>query len=368
MVRFSEYVSLGHPDKLADFISEHLLDRYIERDRYARFAVEVQIKGNRVSLAGEVTSKARFTEKDLTGFVSEAINYVGYTPQYRALWGKENAISSADIEVTVNISQQSPDIARGVNRDGWGDQGIFFGYAERAGGDKPLRYGLLPVDYHHARRICDKLYERALNLPDLGWGIDIKTQVVMDDDETIRKVVVAVPLRDLAGPEDVRQYVAVLLGWTPEQGPDYPCEIVVNGTGRYTQHGPVADCGTTGRKLAVDFYGGNCRIGGGSPWTKDGTKADLTLNLYARELAVEASERYGRTCTASLCCTIGRKEVDYCIYDEENTVLESGVKKIGPKDLVKRYDLQNPVFAGLCVTGLFGCGFPWETPGKKGRR
>lgn len=360
MVRFSEYVSLGHPDKMADFISEHLLDRYIERDRYTRFAVEVQIKNNVVTLGGEVTSKARFTEKQLAEFVSEAVDFIGYTPEYRALWGKENTISSADLEVHANISQQSDDIFRGVRRDGWGDQGIFFGYAERASGDKPLRYGLLPVDYHLARELCGKLYERAKTIPDLCWGLDIKTQVVMEDEE-VKKVIVAIPLRDEGEPAMVQQYVATLLGWRPEQGPQYPCEIIVNGTGRYTAHASVADCGTTGRKLAVDFYGGNCRIGGGSPWTKDGTKADLTLNLYARELAVDASERFGVTATASLCCCIGRREVEYCIYDESNTVLEQGVKKVGPKDLIKRYGLNVPLFAGLASTGLFGYGHPWET-------
>ena len=365
MIRFSEAVSLGHPDKVADFISEHLLDRYLERDRYVRYAVEVQIKDRVVTLGGEVTSKAKFTDRELAGFVAEAVAFIGYTPEYRALWGKWNAISSADLEVAVHISQQSPDIARGVSRDGWGDPGIFFGYAERAAGDKPLRYGLLPVDHYLAKQICDRLYERAHGIPDLCWGLDIKTQVVMDDDNRIRKVVVAIPLRDEGDPYGVEQYVRTILGWKPGQPKDY--EVIVNGTGRFTQHGPVADCGTTGRKLAVDFYGGNCRIGGGSPWTKDGTKADLTLNLYARELAVEASERYERTCTASLACTIGRKEVEYCIYDEANNVLESGVKKVGPKDLVKRYNLNTPLFAGLAVTGLFGGGFPWETPGKKRR-
>ncbi len=362
MIRFSEFVSLGHPDKVADFISEHILDRYLERDRYVRYAVEVQIKDRVVTLGGEVSSRVHFTDKELAGFVAEAVAFVGYTPQYRALWGKENAISSSDLEVSVNISQQSPDIARGISRDGWGDQGIFFGYAERASGEKPLRYGLLPVDHYLAQRLCGALYDTALSDPDRCWGIDIKTQVVMDGDDRIRKVVVAIPLRDEGSPRDVENFVRERLGSTE------PYEVIVNGTGRFTQHGPVADCGTTGRKLAVDFYGGNCRIGGGSPWTKDGTKADLTLNLYARELAVEASQRYERTCTASLCCTIGRKEVEYCIYDEANTVLESGVKKVGPKELVKRYNLSSPVFAGLLVSGLFGGGFPWETPGRNGKR
>ena len=89
------------------------------------------------------------------------------------------------------------------------------------------------------------------------------------------------------------------------------CEIIINGTGRYVQHSPIADCGTTGRKLAVDFYGGACRIGGGSPWTKDGSKADLTLNLYARKLARQYAEEYGCDVYTSLACCIGKQGSRY---------------------------------------------------------
>ena len=127
MIKFSEYVSLGHPDKVADYISQYLLDRYIEHDPQTRYAVEVQIKGHQETLGGEVSSKHHFSSQDIAGFVREAVNEIGYTRMYQQKWGAENTICGDMLNVSTLISQQSPDIAQGL--PGWGDQGIFFGYA-----------------------------------------------------------------------------------------------------------------------------------------------------------------------------------------------------------------------------------------------
>ena len=126
-MQISEYVSLGHPDKVADYISSFLLDKYIRKDKNTRFAVECQIKGNVVNLAGEISSKAKFTPKQIKHFVKMAVDQIGYTKHYQRFWGKENTICGADLKVNTNITEQSPDIAQGL--DGWGDQGIFFGCA-----------------------------------------------------------------------------------------------------------------------------------------------------------------------------------------------------------------------------------------------
>lgn len=130
---------------------------------------------------------------------------------------------------------------------------------------------------------------------------------------------------------------------------------IIGGTGAYVKHASVGDCGTTGRKLAVDFYGGNCRIGGGSPWTKDPTKADLTLNLYARILAKEALRKYPNTVTtyASIGCCIGRPEIDVTIYDEHHNVLETSTYKKTAKELIAKYELDKPIYAKLCMNGLW---------------
>ncbi len=341
MKRFAEYVSPGHPDKVADYISEYLLDRYIEKDAETRYAVEVQIKGRHVTLAGEVSSKASFSEQRIATFVREAVKEIGYTSDYMLRWGGANTICGDILYVTQHIGRQSEDIARGLK--GWGDQGIFYGYANP---QEEMCY--MPREHAVAKHICKKLYESGVG------GIDIKTHVTTNDD-AIDRVIVAIPLLNSGDTDKVEAMVRE----------DYPevHEVIVNGTGRYVKHGPVADCGTTGRKLAVDFYGGACRIGGGSPWTKDGSKADLTLNLYARQLALRMAKKHKCTVYTSLACAIGGKTVDYGVYDEAGAVLDEGALKMKPRDLIAKYRLNEPIYASMAKWGLFGMGkedMSWE--------
>lgn len=341
MIRFSEYVSLGHPDKVADYISQYLLDRYIEHDPQTRYAVEVQIKGYQVTLGGEVSSKHRFSQQEIAGFVRAAVNEIGYTREYQQRWGAENTICGDLLNVSVYISQQSPDIAQGL--DGWGDQGIFFGYCAF---DRSTCG--MPYEHTIAKRICKHLFDSGIG------GLDIKAQVITDDGE-IKKLIVAIPLQDEADEKFVRDYLCGIA--------KRDCEIIINGTGRYVQHSPIADCGTTGRKLAVDFYGGSCRIGGGSPWTKDGSKAGLTLNLVARKLARQFAEKYGCDVYTSLACCIGKQEVDVSVCDAANNILWEGKEIINPAERRKAFKLDTPIYASMCRWGLFGefqNDKPWE--------
>ena len=341
MIRFSEYVSLGHPDKVADYISQYLLDRYIEHDPQTRYAVEVQIKGHQVTLGGEVSSKHHFSSQDIAGFVRAAVNEIGYTREYQQRWVAENTICGDLLNVSVYISQQSPDIAQGL--DGWGDQGIFFGYCAF---DRSTCG--MPYEHTIAKRICKHLFDSGVG------GLDIKAQVITDDGE-IKKLIVAIPLQDEADEKFVRDYLCSIA--------KRDCEIIINGTGRYVQHSPIADCGTTGRKLAVDFYGGSCRIGGGSPWTKDGSKADLTLNLVARKLARQFAEKYGCDVYTSLACCIGKQEVDVSVCDAADNILWEGKEIINPAERRKAFKLDTPIYASMCRWGLFGefqNDKPWE--------
>ena len=336
MKRFSEYVSLGHPDKTADYISQYLLDRYIERDPNARYAVEVQIKGYQVTLGGEVSADVCFTDEEIEGFVQQAVNDIGYTREYQKRWGNTNTICGSDLAVTSYISQQSSDIAEGVDGlNGWGDQGIFFGMAR----NNHLTCGM-PEDHTTAKRLCKALFESGLG------GLDIKTQVVMDDDN-ITKVIVAIPLLSVGDKHAVADFIH-------EQLPTPTYHLIINGTGHYVQHSTIADCGTTGRKLAVDFYGGNCRVGGGSPWTKDASKADLTLNLVARRLAKNYAIMHGCDTFVSLACCIGRQDVDMCVTDAGGKVLHEEVLKLNPAELRHQYQLDKPIYASMCRWGLFG--------------
>jgi len=345
-MKTSEWVSIGHPDKIADFISEYILDRYIEKDPKTRYAVEVQIKNNHVCLAGEVRSRCEFHTLEIEEFVRTAVNVIGYTKDYQKKFGKECTICGDDLVIDNFIDEQSPDIAVGVDKDTWGDQGIFFGYycGQTIDG--------MGWDHCLAKEIGMKIYENAL-LPDSPLGLDIKTQVTVSDNE-VEQVIVAVPT--LTGNEEYVKIVKKIIKSICK-----PKRTIINGTGEYHIHGPVGDCGTTGRKLAVDFYGGNSRIGGGSPWTKDGSKADLTLNIFARDCAksyydeISDVTRVGHV-ESQLSCCIGRQDIicDCSAYDDYGNKICSITRKakIKPSDLIKLYNLDKPIFSELCVNGL----------------
>jgi len=333
-VQTSEWVSLGHPDKMADYISCYILDKFIEQDSKTRFAVEVQIKDNFVSLAGEINSHAYITSQQIEFFVREAVKEIGYTREYQKRFGKDNTICDKDIEVVQHIGMQSSDIAQGVPF-GWGDQGIFWGMAVN---NSATEY--MPKDWWFARRIGLLLYESGLG------GLDIKTQVTLIDDE-LEEVVVAIPLID-NNEERVKRLIASHIR------PNSNYKIFINGTGRYMKHGPVGDAGTTGRKLAVDFYGGNCRIGGGCPWTKDGTKADLTLNIYARKHAIAALLKIHDEAYCSISCKIGSPEILVTKMTRDGSLIcEPQRMNIRPVDLIEYLGLDKPVFRRLCRNGLF---------------
>lgn len=355
----SEWVSLGHPDKVADYISEYILDRLIEQDPTTRYGLEVQIKSQHVNLAGEVTSSAEdMSISNYAKWVCEAIQEIGYNEKYQKKFGAANTIDGKYAVTDCSVFSQSPDIAKGVDENGWGDQGIFFGYFCN---ETPEGQG---YEYQLAKDIGKRIYEKALS-PNSVLGIDIKTQVTTSVDQTrdperlVEEVIIAVPMVKGKEKEGKKEVMEIL-----KQFPDtYHKNIIINGTGQYTKHGPVADAGTTGRKLVVDFYGGRSRIGGGSPWTKDGTKADLSLNLLAYDLArdyfyeMQEMEAPIHHTEVELSCCIGRKEVlmQLTAYDDEGNPFHTinDLKSIKHSTLIKRYHLDKPVYAQLCRDGIF---------------
>ena len=338
MIRTSEYCAVGHPDRTCDYIASYILDRYLERDPNARVALEVQLKDCFCTLSGEVTSAYRFTNAELAEFCREAIRRVGYTDDYLAKWGEGNVISGSGVEVTIHLSQQSEDIAQGVNREGWGDQGIFWGLAVN-----DVRRGFMPLDYWLARGTANALYRSGFG------GLDVKTQVTTEDGRAI-ECVVAIPL-DPVTEEDTKRVIADYV--KSAVGSD--CRVIVNGTGRYVKHGSIGDCGTTGRKLVADFYGGNSKIGGGSPWGKDPSKADVTLNILARMKALEylKAHRLDEVRCGISCC-IGRSEIRVSYFDAADNLLETHPECDPPSHVIETLGLRIPGYAARCMEGLFG--------------
>lgn len=331
MIRTAEFVSLGHPDKTADYITSYILDRFIERDSSTRYAVEVMVKGNTVVLGGEICSKLQ--NAPFEQYVKQALREIGYDEKYANIWG-DKAINVNKIQVINLIGCQSCEIAQGVDNDGWGDQGVFVGYACQ--GD-----GFINRELYLAKKLNAALYQKARQSDNLG--LDIKTQITLENGK-IKTAIVAIPmLKD----EDLCDFIYEVLGEKPQQ-------LIVNGTGNYTYHSAVADCGMTGRKLACDFYSTACAVGGGSPWTKDASKADLTLNLYARKLAIENLKDNDEVWVYLSSC-IGRSDLPSAVLKSRkgNTVTEQNIEiDARPQVLIKKLGLDKPVFAKLCREGL----------------
>ena len=332
MLKTAEAVSLGHPDKTADYISSYILDRFIEQDSSVHYAVEVMFKDNTVILGGEVSGNINISA--LNTYVKNALKEIGYDERYAQIW-QNYAPNPNNLEIINKIGFQSADINRGVAQNGWGDQGVFVGYACQGP-------GLINYELWLARKLNNTLYELAKQSDNLG--LDIKTQITLNEQNQITTAIVAIPMLKT---QDLSHFIAQTLQQTPQQ-------LIVNGTGIYQLHSSLADCGITGRKLACDFYSTACPIGGGSPWTKDASKSDLTLNLYARHLAVQNLEDNDE-CFVYLSSCIGKSELPsghIKTLKSDKPTHKDFQCAIPPHQLITTLGLNRPVFAELCRNGL----------------
>lgn len=332
MIKTAEYVSLGHPDKIADYISSAVLDECISQDPAVRYAVEVMVKNNHIILGGEISGNIRLN--NLTDIVKQALRDIGYDEKYNQIW-QDNAIDINHLQITNLISAQSAEIGQGIDADGWGDQGVFVGYAQKGEGQLNRELWL-------AQKLNNAVYSTARNSDNLG--LDIKTQITIGNDGKIITAIIAVPMRQ---PEDLQLLVLKTLGEMPEN-------LIINGTGSYTCHSSIADCGITGRKLACDFYSTACPVGGGSPWTKDPSKADLTLNLYARKLAVQYLAD-NDNCFVYLSSCIGKSDLPSAVIKagrQGRVKINNICPDCRPRELISELKLNRPIYRELCRRGL----------------
>lgn len=334
MLKTAEAVSIGHPDKTADYISSYILDKIIEQTPDVRYAVEVMIKDNTVVLGGEINQN--IPPHQLNEYVKNALRQIGYDEQYHQIWG-EKAVDINKINLLNLLGMQSGEINQGVLNNGWGDQGVFVGYACQSD-------GLINRELFLAKKLNNALYQKARQSNHLG--LDIKTQITIDEKQHIKTAIVAIPMLEQT---DLNDFIVDVLQDTPD-------EIIVNATGIYQMHSSVADCGITGRKLACDFYSTACPIGGGSPWTKDASKADLTLNLYARYLAVE-NLKDNDECFVYLSSCIGQSKLPSAVI---KTIKGNKIQyqhfncDKNPKELIHFLKLDKPVYTQLCQSGISG--------------
>ncbi|MBT5765483.1 MAG: methionine adenosyltransferase, partial [Kordiimonadaceae bacterium] len=300
----SESVSEGHPDKVADCISDSIVDKFLSEEPEARVAVETLTTTNRVVLAGEVRGPESITKEVMEDCARKAVRKIGYE-QEGFHWKK--------MDVTVHVHEQSSDIAMGVdaagNKDeGAGDQGIMFGYAT----NETKNYMPATLDFSH--KILKSLAEERHATNNEELGPDSKSQVTLqyENGKPAKATSVVVSTQHSADTtqervrEIVLKHVEKILpeGWLPPEE-----EIYINPTGQFIIGGPDGDAGITGRKIIVDTYGGAAQHGGGAFSGKDPTKVDRSAAYISRYLAKNiVAAGIADRCTIQLSYAIGISE------------------------------------------------------------
>ena len=360
----SESVTEGHPDKLADQISDAVLDSILAKDPLARVACETAITTGLVLVCGEITTDCYV---DIPRIIRQTIREVGYT---RARYG----LDAETCGVITSIDEQSPDIAAGVDTGGAGDSGMVFGFAC----DETPELMPLPIVLAHrlAAGLAKARHERLL--PYLRP--DGKTQVTVRYGEgapRVEDVVVSAQHNDEVELEQLRQDLTEKVV-DPAIGQDLRAEgmrILVNPTGRFVIGGPVADVGLTGRKIMVDTYGGYARHGGGCFSGKDPTKVDRAGAYGARWVAKNiVAAGLATRCEIQVAYAIGVSRPVAITIDTFGTgrvpdaELERTVDRLfdfSPLGIIKALGLRRPLFRQTAAYGHFGReGLPWEDTSK----
>jgi len=289
----SESVSPGHPDKCADIISDSVLDAYLAKDSNSRVAVETLVAGKHIVLGGEVRSSCTFTQSDYEKIVKDALSDIGYSND--KYFTKDECLHIDDIQLQVNINQQSDEIYQGVDQQdgniGAGDQGIMFGFANNECDN------YMPIALNLARELMNAVYQYALKNPH-EFGVDIKTQITIDyktkdnyencNPQSIHTIVCSAPCVRGMDIKTAREKIQKIIDSTFGANKLYDKDKVmlyINPTGKYVNHSSLHDSGLTGRKLIVDSFGGYSPIGGGAQSGKDYTKVDRSALYKARYIA-----------------------------------------------------------------------------------
>jgi len=326
MIRTAECVSPMHPDKMCDRISDTLLDLHLRNDPESRVAIETAGGNGLVYVTGEVTSEYKVTQEEIENVVREVTQ-------------------DDKIAVIINLNQQSPEIANGVDTGGAGDQGIMTGYACRENEQ------LLPQEYFLARELNKFIFQK--------FPFDGKTQITLGQTQSGREWVRVVASFQKAPTTELYTLITEFFRGYPKYTLE---EIHCNPAGDWNIGGFTADAGLTGRKLAVDNYGPRIPIGGGAFSGKDSTKVDRSAAYMARRVAVDILEQRPEVNEVFV-------QLAYAIgYDEPlqaSAVVDGKEEKIqgydlSPQGIIDFLSLRRPIFADTAAFGHMGCGFTWK--------
>jgi S-adenosylmethionine synthetase len=369
----SESVSMGHPDKVADQVSDSILDALLAKDPDSRVACETLVTTGLCLIAGEITTRAEISYQDVA---REAIQRIGYT-------NDAYGINGATCSVLVALGRQSPDISQGVTEgeglhkeQGAGDQGLMFGFAC----DETPQ--LMPAPVYYAHRLMEKQAELRQNGRIPWLRPDAKSQVTLeyDGDKPVRvhTVVLSTQHHHDVSHDTIRHAVIeeIVKATIPAELLDRNTIYHVNPTGRFVIGGPHGDCGLTGRKIIVDTYGGMGRHGGGAFSGKDPSKVDRSAAYAARWAAKNVvAAGLARRCEIQVSYAIGVARPISVRVDTFGTgacpdpVLAEAIDKVfdlRPAAIIRALDLKRPIYARTAAHGHFGRpGFSWEETNRK---
>jgi len=366
----SEAVSMGHPDKVADQISDGILDALLAQDPYSRVACETLVTTGIAIVAGEITTRATV---DYAKVVRDVLREIGYVDD-------QMGICADTCAVMLSIDRQSPEIARGVDEDpvrgkemGAGDQGLMFGYACN---DTPE---LMPLPILLVQKMLLRLTE-VRRSREVEWlRPDGKGQITVEYDNhkpvRISTIVLSTQHAPGVSQEEIRRFVIerVIEPVLPQHLVVGPITYHINPTGSFVIGGPHGDCGLTGRKIIVDTYGGWARHGGGAFSGKDPTKVDRSAAYMARHIAKNiVAAGLAERCEVQLAYAIGvsqpvsvsvNTEGTGKIDDERLCELVKQLFPLTPSGIIRYFDLRRPIYRKTAFGGHFGRNdpdFTWE--------
>ena len=355
----SESITPGHPDKVADQISDSVLDAILEKDPNSRCAAETTVEKGLCRVFGEVTTSA---DVDYESVIRSKIREIGYT---------DDSLGFSDqSRIEIALHRQSPDIALGVDRDGAGDQGMMFGYATAE------TDSFMPLALNESRKLAIALTEYRKSGKGSYLRPDGKSQVTVCYENGkaiyIDTVVLSSQHSEDITTEELRKDLKenVILPSLPGNLLNEKTKFYINPTGRFVLGGPAADTGLTGRKIIADTYGGYAHHGGGAFSGKDGTKVDRSASYKARQIAktlvssgvfseaeIQLSYAIGIADPVSIHVVTDRTDID----EEKLVAFIRDNFALTPKGIIESLSLRSPIFADTARYGHFGFpSFPWE--------
>ncbi len=364
----SESVSMGHPDKVSDQISDGVLDAHLAGDPKSRVACETLCTTDFVCVAGEITSTC---EVDYEKIVRQVVRDIGYV-------NTDIGFNADTCEVLLKVHSQSPDIAMGVDRDGAGDQGLMFGYACNQTPE------LMPLPIALSHRIINRVTE-ARQKKEVDWlRPDSKSQVTVEYNDKneavgISAVVLSTQHAEQATQDMIHEFIKteVIQKSIPAHLLNKNTKFHINPTGNFVVGGPHGDCGLTGRKIIVDTYGGWGRHGGGAFSGKDPTKVDRSAAYMARYVAKNiVAAGLADACEVQLAYAIGVADPVSIRVDTQGTakISEEKIAKLvrehfqmTPKGIIESLKLRRPIYRKTAAGGHFGrtdADFTWEATDK----